>query len=94
MDYEVVDMTITVEIADRLYDYTDEEKASAAVSAYQGEFKLNDATILSIWADDSDPRRAELERRIFDAVDLNGTARRAAENVPAGVSLLLDEEVG
>ena len=86
-------MSIAVDIADRLYDYTDEEKAADAVAAYQHELSLGDKAILAIWEDEADPRRFELERRIFEAVDLNGSAKRAAENVPGGISLLIDESV-
>jgi len=86
-------MPITVDIADRLYDYTDEEKAAGAVSEYQIDLNLDDQTIVTIWEDQADPRRQELERRIFDAVELNGSAKRAAESVPGGISLLIDENV-
>lgn len=80
-------MTITVDIADRLYDYTDEEKAADAVANYQGEVGLDDDAIIAIWANSMDSRRAELERRVNDAIDLNGTAKRAKESVPYDISL-------
>lgn len=86
-------MSIAVDIADRLYDYTDEERAADAVAVYQNELSLDDKAVLAIWENEADPRRFELERRIFEAVDLNGSAKRAAENVPGGISLLIDESV-
>jgi len=88
----LVHMTVVVDIADRLYDYTDEEKAAEAVAAFQQEHSLDDHAIISIWNDPDDSRRIELERRIFDAVDSNGTAKRARESVPGGVCLVIDTE--
>jgi len=82
-------MTISVDIADRQYDYTDEEKAADAIAAFQSETALDDGAVLKLWDDESDPRRADLEARIFAAVDLNGTAKRAAETVPGGISLFI-----
>jgi hypothetical protein len=84
-------MTIAVEITDRQYDYTDEEKATEAVSKFQEEHSLADAQVIAIWNDQSDIRRHDLEKRIFDAVDLNGTAQRANETVPCGVYLNIVE---
>lgn len=84
-------MTIAVDIADRLYDYTDEEKAAEAVALYQADMSLDDASILAIWRNEGDPRRMELERRIFGAVDDNGSKKRAEESIPFGISLLSDE---
>ncbi len=83
-------MTILVDIADRLYDYSDEEKAAEAVALFQIERNLDDVAIVAIWADDTDPRRASLEAAIFGAVDSNGSAKRAQNNVPAGVELLIE----
>lgn len=86
-------MSIQVDIADRLYDYTDEEKAAEALAQYQETSGLQDAEIIGIWCDDSDPRRTILERMIFDAVDANGSAKRAEENIPAGITLAVAETV-
>ena len=86
------EMTISVDIADRLYDYTDEEKAAAAVADYQAELGLTDEAVISLWSLDTDPRRTELEKRIFDAVDANGPAKRAAESVPGDISLYVEAE--
>lgn len=86
-------MTIQVDIADRLYDYTDEEKATEALAEYQETTGLQDAEIIAIWGNESDPRRAILERMIFEAVDANGSAKRAEENVPGGISLAIAETV-
>ncbi|ESQ88064.1 hypothetical protein ABAC460_17890 [Asticcacaulis sp. AC460] len=85
-------MTVIVDIADRLYDYTDEEKAADAVASFQTDMNIGDEAVLAIWQDESDPRRSELERRIFDAVDLNGSTKRARESVPGGVSLVMADE--
>lgn len=83
-------MTINVEIADRLYDYTDEEKAAAAVADYQAEMGLDDVTVMAIWNSPADPRRDILDRKITEAVDANGSAKRAQESVPGGVTLFID----
>jgi hypothetical protein len=85
-------MTISVDIADRLYDYSDEEKAAVAVAAFQDEMKLDDEAIVALWDDEKDARRNELEKRIFDAVDGNGSAKRAEETIPDGVSLFIEAE--
>lgn len=85
-------MAISVDIADRLYDYTDEEKAADAVSSFQAAHGLDDDAIIAIWDNAGDPRRIELEKRIFDAVDANGSVKRAQESVPGGVSLLIVSE--
>jgi len=84
-------MAISVDIADRLYDYTDEEKAADAVAEFQSATKLDDEAIIALWETETDPRRVQLERMIFDAVDANGSANRARETVPGGVSLVIDE---
>jgi len=81
-------MAIYVDIADRLYDYTDEEKAAQAIEEYQMSVDLEDATIISLWEDARDPRRLELERRIHSAVEMNGSARRAKESVPTEITLI------
>ncbi|WAC49800.1 hypothetical protein OVA03_07845 [Asticcacaulis sp. SL142] len=83
-------MGVSVDIADRLYDYTDEEKAAEAVSEFQFETGLSDAEVVALWDIDADPRRNELERRIFEAVDANGSVKRAQESVPGGVALFID----
>ena len=83
-------MTITVDIGDRLYDYTDEEKAAEAVAGFQADMSLKDEDILVLWESEGDPRRNELERRIFEAVDSNGSAKRARESVPGAVSLYIE----
>ncbi len=85
-------MAIVVDIADRMYDYTDEEKAAEAVAQFQAMHSLTDETVVAIWGNETDPRRIELEKMIFDAVDANGSAKRAQENVPADVSLLMGTE--
>ena len=82
-------MTVSVDIADRQYDYTDEDKAAEAIAAFQAETALDDRAVLKLWDDESDPRRADLEARIVTAVDLNGTLKRAAETVPGGISLFI-----
>ena len=83
-------MTITVDIADRLYDYTDEEKAAEAVAGFQIEAGLDDQAILAVWNNEKHPQRSGLERRIFDAVDANGSVKRASETIPNGVSLAIE----
>lgn len=83
-------MAIAVDIADRLYDYTDEEKAAEAVAEFQFEKSLDDQAIISIWQNPSDPLYTILEKRIIEAVDRNGSAKRAQESVPSGVSLLIE----
>lgn len=85
-------MTVAVDIADRQYDYTDEAKAAEAIAEFQAETGLNDEAVLALWADERRPERATLERRIFDAVDLNGSARRARESVPSEISLSVAED--
>ncbi len=83
-------MPITVDIADRLYDYTDEEAAAEAVAIFQDQHGLDDGAVVALWGSANDPTRAMLEKQIFDAVDANGSAKRAQECVPAGVSLLIE----
>ena len=80
-------MVIAVDIADRLYDYTDEEAAADAIAEFQSETGLTDLEILALWADDADLRRSKLEKIIFDAVDLNGSSKRAESSVPVGITL-------
>lgn len=84
-------MTIAVDIADRQYDYTDEEKAAETIAAFQAETGLSDEAVLALWGDEGSQERSDLERRIIDAVDLNGSARRAQETVPAGIILSIAE---
>ena len=83
-------MPVSVDIGDRLYDYTDEEKTAEAVARYQADLALTDNEVIEIWVSDTDPRRDELERCILDAVDANGSAKRAQESVPADISLSID----
>ncbi|WP_157139013.1 hypothetical protein [Asticcacaulis biprosthecium] len=83
-------MSVSVDIADRLYDYTDEEKAANAVAEFQGLNGLDDQAVVALWKSQSDPRRADLEKRIFEAVDANGSTKRAREHVVAGVCLLVE----
>jgi hypothetical protein len=85
-------MPITVDIADRLYDYTDEEKAAEVVAAFQAENNLDDQATVALWEDQGDQRRAILEKLIFDAVDANGSLKRAQESVPCGVYLLIESQ--
>lgn len=85
-------MAISVDISDRQYDYTDEETAAAAVAQFQAETGLEDAEILSLWVGPQTLQRQTLEGRIFEAVDMNGSARRAAESVPAGITLFVEKE--
>jgi hypothetical protein len=84
-------MTIAVDIADRQYDYTDEEKAAETIAAFQAEAGLSDEAVLALWADEGNPERNKLERRIYEAVDLNGSAKRAQETVPADITLSIAE---
>lgn len=85
-------MTISVDIADRLYDYTDEEKAAYAVAEFQSATTLDDGAVIALWEDESDPRRAQLLQMIFDAVDANGSEKRARESVPGGISLIIEDD--
>lgn len=86
-------MSIQVDIADRLYDYTDEEKAAEAVAEFQETNGLDDFDIIAIWDSVGDPRHDTLERMIFAAVDANGSVKRAQESVPDGISLAVVETV-
>jgi hypothetical protein len=83
-------MTVVVDIADRLYDYTDEEKAAEAIAQFQLDHGLDDAAIVTIWGDNEDGRRAALETVIFNAVDANGSVKRAQESVPGGIELTIE----
>ena len=85
-------MAVSVDIADRQFDYTDEEKAAEAIAEFQSETGLSDNDILALWASEDASKRATLEQRIFDAVDANGSARRARETVPGGVTLVIESE--
>ncbi|MDC7675132.1 hypothetical protein [Asticcacaulis machinosus] len=85
-------MAIAVDIADRLYDYTDEEKAAEAVALFQLQNNLDDHALIALWEDERNPKRVELERSIFEAVDTNGSAKRAEETIPAGISLVIETE--
>jgi len=80
-------MVISVDIADRLYDFTDEERAAEVIAEFQDEMKLNDEAVVALWASDNDPRRVDLEQRIFAAVDTNGSVKRARESIPSCISL-------
>ncbi|WP_298331352.1 hypothetical protein [Asticcacaulis sp.] len=82
-------MAVIVEINDRLYDYTDEEKATEAVSQFMETHGLDEISVVTIWADANDPRHAQIEKVIFDAVDQNGTQKRALESVPGGITISL-----
>jgi len=84
-------MTIAVDIADRQYDYTDEEKAAETIAAFQVEAGLSDEAVLALWAVQGSPERNKLERLIIEAVDLNGSAKRARETVPADIALSIAE---
>ncbi len=83
-------MAIGVDIADRLYDYTDEEKAVEAVAEFQLDKGLDDQAVVALWEGPQVPLRAELEAMVFAAVDANGSAKRAQESVPGGVSLFVE----
>ncbi|BEV12094.1 hypothetical protein ATDW_25900 [Asticcacaulis sp. DW145] len=85
-------MAISVDIADRQYDYTDEEAAAEAVARFQLETGLGDTEILALWTGSQSPQRQTLEFRIIEAVDLNGSAKRAAETVPNGITLFVETE--
>ncbi|CAL4867006.1 hypothetical protein MMA231_01255 [Asticcacaulis sp. MM231] len=85
-------MTVVVDIEDRQYDYTDEEKAAQVVADFQAETGLGDEFVIDLWNSDSTPQRSLLEQRIIAAVDLNGSAKRAQETVPAGITLYLETE--
>lgn len=82
-------MTIQVDISDRCYDYTDEEKAVEAIEEFQLVNGIDEKAVLAIWQDEKDPRRWELEKMIFEAVDANGSAKRAQDNIPGGITLSL-----
>lgn len=82
-------MAISVDIADRLYDYTDEEKAAEAVADFQAETGFSDQEIIALWGDETAAQRSDLEDRIFAAIDANGSVKRAQESVPGGISLLI-----
>lgn len=84
-------MAIAVEIADRMYDYTDEEQAAEAVDEFQSQFELQDNEIVELWLDESNPKRTILEQRIFDAVDANGSVKRAQEKIPCGITLYIED---
>lgn len=83
-------MAILVDIADRLYDYTDEEKAAEAIAEFQENEGLSDDQILAVWRDGDHPLHLRLEKVIFDAVDANGSVKRARESIPNGITLALD----
>ena len=83
-------MPIAVDIADRLYDYTDEEKAAEAVAIFQDQYDLDDDAVVALWANPNDPMRPVLEKQIFDAVDANGSVRRARESVPSEICLSIE----
>jgi hypothetical protein len=85
-------MTVSVDIADRLYDYTDEEVAQAVVALFQEENGLSDDDIVSLWNSLNDPLRVQLENRIFKAVDSNGTAKRADNSIPGGIELFVEDK--
>jgi hypothetical protein len=74
----------------RVTVYTDEESAAEAIAEYQETFDLDDQTIVAIWENEADPRRLELERGIFAAVDANGSVKRAQRTVPDGISLSVE----
>ena len=83
-------MPISVDIADRLYDYTDEEVAAAAIEEFQISAGLDDAAILAIWKDPCHPRRSELETKLFQAVDLNGSSKRAQSHILTALTLSIE----
>lgn len=78
---------IAVDIADRLYDYSDEEKAARVIAEYQIETGIDDQSVITLWHSTNDPRRLELERRVFDAIDRNGSVKRAETSIPNDMSL-------
>ncbi|HTM81956.1 hypothetical protein [Asticcacaulis sp.] len=84
-------MAISVDIADRLYDYTDEEKAAEAVAEFQVLSGLDDEGVVALWQDEANIRRRQLEKMIIEAVDANGSEKRAKENVPAEINLFVCE---
>jgi len=83
-------MAISVDIADRLYDYTDEETAVAAIAQFQTSVGLDDDAVVALWATENDPRRGELEKRIFEAVDANGSVKRAEDAAPSSITLFVE----
>jgi len=85
-------VTISVDIADRLYDYTDEQKAAEVVADFQAEEGLTDEAVMAIWNSGSDPRRSTLEKNMFAAIDANGSVRRAQESVPAAISFFVEAD--
>lgn len=84
-------MSISVEIPDRLYDYTDEEKAAEAIMQFQSSLNLEDKEIIAIWDNASDPRREQLEASIIAAIDANGSVRRAEESIPSEILLVIEQ---
>lgn len=80
-------MVISVYIEDRLYDYTDEECASDAVLDFQEKNGLSDQQILEIWFDSSDPFHSQLQAVVYEAIDKNGTVKRAQESIPGGITI-------
>jgi hypothetical protein len=82
-------VTVTVDIADRLYDYTDEECAADAIAEYQAQTGLDDSAIIALWEDERDPRYKDLYGRVVNAVDANGSVKRARDNIPAGITLAI-----
>lgn len=83
-------MPITVDIADRLYDYTDEEKAAEAVADFQNLHGLSDSEVVAIWDNTASPLRVELQQAVYDAVDANGSEKRAREHVPSVIILIIE----
>jgi len=81
-------MAIAVDIADRLYDYTDEEKAADAVAEFQSDLGISDDAVIALWMGPRCQSRDELERKVFDAVDDNGSVARAKNSIPDGITLL------
>lgn len=80
-------MSVMVEIADRLYDYTDEEAAASEIASFQEEKALEDITIIEIWSADNHPLKADLQHRIYTAIDANGTVQRAQASIPGELYL-------
>lgn len=83
-------MALILEIADRLYDYSDEEKALIALQNYQYETGMDDDTIIMYWETATHKKcaqRDEIQHVVYQAIDMNGSFARAAKSIPAGVTI-------
>lgn len=65
-------------------------KASEAISEYQVLYSLDDTALVTIWRDKGAPRQRQIEKLIIDAVDANGSAKRAEQTVPSDINLIIE----